>query len=505
MGATAKNSSSAPQVGNGDPNLQVTALWTNVTPYGGQPVSIRIKVKETNGVNAPRSCTMLKIDGVNKVAFCESIPANVEENYGWPVVLSTGTHTIEAIADYNGEVAESNEGDNSLSRQDEWRQIQPMRSEIQNLRQRYYKNEAVQYNVYLSNYNGSYLDGAYVTTFNPFEQLPEQQTASQQGHYWFSWNATETGLKQFSLNSFKYGYYQKNNYRQVIVTPETARLYATVFNSTNKPVWGAKFKIDGEDRGAAGRNGQIVIPSERGDRRVQVSCPNNNACFDQNIYLNGNTERRFTCNCPDSTTNVVLNLTAFSDALPPNDEYISANGLPIANAMVSVDEEFDSLLNATDAGGMLAIRNIPYGFHDFHFYYCLEWNNNTNQCKENSVWRSYSRANVQQGTRYVNFALNVDAMRPQGGQANFESFTYKDGKWVMTAGEYKSEIFPFLAVIAIQLAISYLNEQDLIRRGCFVNGELDYSRSDCVAQGWGVEAAMMIGPGGIPLAGLKAV
>jgi len=75
----------------------------------------------------------------------------------------------------------------------------------------------------------------------------------------------------------------------------------------------------------------------------------------------------------------------------------------------------------------------------------------------------------------------------------------------MTAGEYKSEIFPFLAAIAIQLAISYLNEQDLIRRGCFVNGELDYSRSDCVAQGWGVEAAMMIGPGGIPLAGLKAV
>ncbi|HLD62309.1 MAG TPA: CARDB domain-containing protein, partial [Candidatus Norongarragalinales archaeon] len=429
LNAVAKKSSSSPQVGNGNPNLQVTQIYVFPgNPTGGQPATIYVTTSETNNVSAPMSCTRLKIDGNDAAAFCQSIQAGNSTTGAIQVNLPVGNHNLTATADYWNDIQESNENDNTQSIQKYWKQPLFMNSQVENLRQRYYKNEAVQYDVYLTDQqNSTPLDGAYVTTFNPFTLQPDWQNTSQEGRYWFDWNATETGLKQFSLNSFKHGYYQKNNYRQVIVTPETARLYATVFNSTNKPVWGAKFKIDGEDRGAAGRNGQIVIPSERGDRRVQVSCPNNNACYDQNVYLNGNTERRFTCNCPDSTTNVVLNLTAFSDALPPNDEYISANGLPIANAMISVDDEFGSILNSTDAGGMLAVKNIPYGYHDFHFYYCLEWNNNTNQCKENSVWRSYSRANVQQGTRYVNFALNVDAMRPQGGQANFESFTYKDG------------------------------------------------------------------------------
>jgi len=441
------------------PNLQVTQIYTFPgNPTGGQPATVYVTTSETQGVNAPRSCTRLKIDGSDAAAFCQSIQAGNSTTGAIQVNLPVETHNITAIADFWGEVSESNEGDNWLSIDKYWKQPLFMNSQVENLRQRYYKNEAVQYDVYLTDQQTSApLDGAYVTTLNPFTLQPDWQNTSQQGRYWFDWNATETGLKQFTLNSFKYGYYQKNNYAQVVVTPETARLYATVFNSTNKPVWGAKFKIDGEDRGAAGRNGQIVIPSERGDRRVQVSCPNNNACYDQNIYLNGNTERRFTCNCPDSTTNVVLNLTAFSDALPPNDEYISANGLPIANAMISVDDEFDSILNSTDAGGMLAVKNIPYGYHDFHFYYCLEWNNNTNQCKENSVWRSYSRANIQPGTRYINFALNVDAMRPQGGQANFESFTYKDGKWVMTAGKYKGQ-FGIFALAVLAVAALWLSE-----------------------------------------------
>ena len=483
------------------PNLQVTQIYTFPgNPTGGQPATVYVTTSETQGVNAPRSCTRLKIDGSDAAAFCQSIQAGNSTTGAIQVNLPVETHNITAIADFWGEVSESNEGDNWLSIDKYWKQPLFMNSQVENLRQRYYKNEAVQYDVYLTDQQTSApLDGAYITTLNPFTRQPDWQNTSQQGRYWFDWNATETGLKQFNLNSFKYGYYQKNNYAQVIVTPETARLYASVFDPNNRPVWGAKFKIDGEDRGAAGRNGQIVIPSERGDRRVQVSCPNNNACYDQNIYLNGNTERRFTCNCPDSTTNIFLNLTAFSDALSPDDEHISANGLPIVGAAISIDGEFDAFKNVTDAGGFLEVKNIPYGYHDFNFYYCLNRQENDSKC--NSIWHSYSRANVQAGTKYINFALNVDAMHAQGNQSGFESFTYKDGKWMMTAGKYRSSgwgvIARFLAIAAISFAVSYINQADLINRGCISEDSVgtvhfNDSRFDCWARNLATSAALSI-------------
>ena len=221
---------------------------------------------------------------------------------------------------------------------------------------------------------------------------------------------------------------------------------------------------------------------------MQVSCPNNNACYDQNIYLNGNTERRFTCNCPDSTTNIFVNLTAFSDALPPDEESISANGLPLVNTLISVDGEFDALKHATDAGGFLKVNSIPYGYHDFDFYYCLDANLSQNgRCDK--VWHSYSRANIQPGTRYVNFALNVDAIHAQiqGNASGFESYSYKDGKWIMTAKRYEKKVLPIILVFAgvalVSIAATYISADQLEQRNCFYadgyGTYLNTSRMDC--------------------------
>jgi len=99
----------------GAPDLVVTGLSPTWAP-ANQALTVTVTVKNQGGAAAGASATRLRFDGVTKCAavstpaLAAGASASVTCGVG---TLAAGTHTLEAVADINGQVAESDEGNNT--------------------------------------------------------------------------------------------------------------------------------------------------------------------------------------------------------------------------------------------------------------------------------------------------------------------------------------------------------------------------------------------------------
>jgi subtilase family serine protease len=99
----------------GAPDLVVTGLSPTWAP-ANQALTVTITVKNQGGAAAGASATRLKLDGVTKCAAVATpaLAAGASTSVTCGVgTLAAGAHSLEAAADINGQVAESDEGNNT--------------------------------------------------------------------------------------------------------------------------------------------------------------------------------------------------------------------------------------------------------------------------------------------------------------------------------------------------------------------------------------------------------
>jgi len=111
------------------------------------------------------------------------------------------------------------------------------------------------------------------------------------------------------------------------------------------PLQGAKINIDGIFKGSTDGNGKFSTNAIYGYRKVDVYCPDNNFCSGQNIYVNGNKDVYFDCDCNKQLGNLRINV-------------LSEYSQPITNVYIFLDNEERGITNFL---GLVDIENIPFG------------------------------------------------------------------------------------------------------------------------------------------------
>jgi len=99
----------------------------------------------------------------------------------------------------------------------------------------------------------------------------------------------------------------------------TGAMNINVNDLSNNPVGGAKIYIDNNFKIAADSNGKAKIYSDYGYRNVKVECPDNSPCTTKSVYVDGDEQVYFSCDCKgDSDNDGLINTDEVLMGTDPN-------------------------------------------------------------------------------------------------------------------------------------------------------------------------------------------
>ncbi|MAG47450.1 hypothetical protein CL617_02495 [archaeon] len=129
--------------------------------------------------------------------------------------------------------------------------------------------------------------------------------------------------------------------------PNYGTINVDVDNLDNSPLKSSRIYIDSAYKGTTNSLGRLSTSAMYGYRNVEAYCPNNNFCDSKNVYVNGNEDAYFDCDCEDDVGDLRI-------------KTLTGDGEPIANIYAGLDDEY---IGFTNFLGIIEVDDVTYGDH----------------------------------------------------------------------------------------------------------------------------------------------